>query len=201
MAIANSIGKLPPFPEVVGIEFRILPESDAYCVGSDGSVWTRYAHRKTPTRLQWKRLKCGVHTDGYVVLNVHAHGGHAQRRVHRMILDAFIGPCPEGQVCRHLNGNRTDNRLTNLAWGTSAENAMDAIRHGTMCVGSRSHYAKLSEDDVKSAFQMESSGASDADIARALSVSASTISKALNGQTWAHLKLQRTRRQKRIGAA
>ena len=51
--------------------------------------------------------------------------------VHRLVLEAFVGPCPPGQQCRHLNGIPTDNRLENLAWGTPSEDNFDRIRHGT----------------------------------------------------------------------
>ena len=38
------------------------------------------------------------------------------RSVHRLVLETFVGYRPEGMVCRHLNGNSKDNRLTNLKW-------------------------------------------------------------------------------------
>lgn len=51
--------------------------------------------------------------------------------VHRLVLEAFIGPRPAGLVVRHLNGDRNDNSLPNLTYGTPAENAQDSLRHGT----------------------------------------------------------------------
>lgn len=53
------------------------------------------------------------------------------RNVHSLVLEAFIGPAPEGMECRHLNGVPGDNRLVNLRWGTSSENNFDQVRHGT----------------------------------------------------------------------
>lgn len=52
--------------------------------------------------------------------------------LHRLVAIVFHGPCPEGMVCRHLNGNPADNRADNLRWGTHLENSMDAWRHGTL---------------------------------------------------------------------
>lgn len=54
------------------------------------------------------------------------------RFVHRLVLEAFIGPCPSGMECRHLDGNPSNNRLENLLWGTPLENANDRRRHGTV---------------------------------------------------------------------
>ena len=42
--------------------------------------------------------------------------------VHRAVLLAWVGPCPEGCEADHLNGNNTDNRLCNLQWVTKSEN-------------------------------------------------------------------------------
>lgn len=51
--------------------------------------------------------------------------------VQRLVLEAFIGPCPIGMEALHKNGNRKDNHLTNLRWGTRSENTLDSVRHGT----------------------------------------------------------------------
>ena len=62
----------------------------------------------------------------------HQRGGAARRRGRftRLVLLAFVGPCPPGQEARHLNGNSLDNRAENLAWGTKAENTEDQFAHG-----------------------------------------------------------------------
>lgn len=56
----------------------------------------------------------------------------AQRLVHRLVLEAFVGPCPDGMQCLHGDGNHSNNNLDNLKWGTPAENAVDRHTHGTM---------------------------------------------------------------------
>lgn len=79
------------------------------------------------------------------MLKTDAHGHHGYHKaemrrgdyikreyVHRMVLAAFVGPCPGGMMCRHLDGNPTNNRVENLAWGTPQENVDDAVRHGTI---------------------------------------------------------------------
>lgn len=52
------------------------------------------------------------------------------QRVHRIVMEAFVGPRPDDKQTRHLNGDPLDNRLVNLAYGTSAENMQDVVRHG-----------------------------------------------------------------------
>jgi hypothetical protein len=52
-------------------------------------------------------------------------------RVHCAVLEAFVGPCPPGKECRHLDGNGQNNKLQNLKWGTRLENVQDSIKHGT----------------------------------------------------------------------
>lgn len=68
---------------------------------------------------------------GYEQVKLYEDGTHRFRRVHHLVLEAFVGPRPAGMETRHLNGVRADNRLENLAWGTPTENAADKIRHGT----------------------------------------------------------------------
>lgn len=46
---------------------------------------------------------------------------------HHAVLLAWVGPCPEGYQCDHINGNAADNRLENLEWITPAENIRRAV--------------------------------------------------------------------------
>lgn len=50
--------------------------------------------------------------------------------VHRFVMLAFVGPLPEGLCTRHLDGNKYNNSLDNLAYGTYEENAQDELRLG-----------------------------------------------------------------------
>lgn len=61
--------------------------------------------------------------------------------VHRLVLLAFVGPCPEGCDGLHGPGGHTDNRLVNLYWGTPIQNMMDKYRDGTR--GGRLDVAKV----------------------------------------------------------
>jgi len=61
------------------------------------------------------------------------------RRVHRLVTEAFIGPLPTGMETRHLDGDPTNNALTNLRYGTHSENQLDAVAHGTHAMATRTH--------------------------------------------------------------
>lgn len=50
--------------------------------------------------------------------------------VHTLVLITFIGPRPLGKEALHQNGIGGDNRLTNLRWGTRAENNIDSAKLG-----------------------------------------------------------------------
>lgn len=57
-------------------------------------------------------------------------GGYEDHKVHILVLEAFVGPRPDGMVGRHRNDDTTNNALTNLCWGTRVENVQDAVRNG-----------------------------------------------------------------------
>lgn len=51
--------------------------------------------------------------------------------VHKLVLEAFVGPRPPGLEACHNDGDGMNNRLTNLRWDTHKANMADQFRHGT----------------------------------------------------------------------
>lgn len=76
----------------------------------------------------------------YWRLELWKDGTFKKFHVHRLVLEAFVGPRPPGKQCRHLNGDSLDNRLENLAWGTNQEDCEDRRR------GPRADYYLSAED-------------------------------------------------------
>jgi hypothetical protein len=74
-----------------------------------------------------------VHPKGYERVGLSATTGSRRKHllVHALVLSAFVGPRPPGLEIRHLDGNPRHNDLSNLAYGTTSENARDRVRHGT----------------------------------------------------------------------
>src|SRR3954469_12575087 len=69
---------------------------------------------------------------GYFTVNLSVAGRKTPEPIHRLALEAFVGPCPEGLICCHNDGNPKNNRLENLRWDTHRANSEDARRHGTL---------------------------------------------------------------------
>lgn len=77
-------------------------------------------------------LKQHVKPSGYVYVQLCQDGRRQQRLLHRVVLEAFVGPCPAGAESRHFpDPNKRNNRLANLLWGTHSENEQDKLAHGT----------------------------------------------------------------------
>ena len=57
------------------------------------------------------------------------HGESVRRKlVHRLVMAAFVGPCPEGCQVNHKNGIQHDNGLPNLEYVTPKQNMEHASR-------------------------------------------------------------------------
>jgi hypothetical protein len=105
------------------------------------------------------------------------------RHIHRLVCETFHGP-RAGMVVRHLDGDRFNNRLSNLAWGTHEENAADKIGHGTSNHGERNPQAKLTRDAVAQMRLERRSGRTFKAIAQRHGISPMTAHRAITGASW-----------------
>ncbi len=171
------------------VRYKRHPEWTRYLVGTDGSVWSRGRWNG-----RWKKLTLIVDRDGYHRVNLYDGGGGQDRYygmrqfiVHRLVLETFFGPCPEGMEARHKDGNPANNAVGNLAWGTSAQNQQDRIVHGTMPRGENHRSAKLTESDVRAIRELSVSGCGPTMLAKRFGVCVSAIHRAKTGKSWRHL--------------
>jgi len=110
-------------------------------------------------------------------------------KIHRLVLDAFIGPAPSGMVCLHINGDSLDNRIENLRWGTQKENSADSKKHGTMVppplkAGANHPLATLTAKQVKSMRKIPYKHGLWAELARKYGVLEITVMRAHRGDSY-----------------
>ena len=82
-------------------------------------------------RLKGKVRRTPLNQDGYQVVNLCIHGKCQTRYVHSLVAESFIGARPEDMEVCHSDGNKTNNHVANLRFGTSSDNELDKVRHGT----------------------------------------------------------------------
>lgn len=162
--------------------FKEIEGYPGYAIGDDGSVWSCRSG-------QWKSLR-PTKIKGYSYIGLYgcANRKMKQFRVHRLVLIAFVSKPPAGMQCRHLDGNKDNNHLDNLRWGTPKENAKDRDGHGTTAKGERQWMSKLLLSDVEAIRCDYEAGATQVELAVKYSVSQTTISGICSGRHWADSK-------------
>jgi hypothetical protein len=174
-------------------QYRDIEGFPGYRICDDGSVWGCRLPDGSLGDI-WKLMALYRRTYGarYMVLGLRAEPCGKLRilYVHRLVLEAFVGPCPQGMECLHDDGNTSNNRLSNLCWGTRIENAKDRDRHGTQRRGSSCRNAKLNEQAVLEMRRLEQTGVTHANLARLYDVSQPYVSAVCRGKRWKHVPMQ-----------
>jgi hypothetical protein len=86
---------------------------------------------------------------GYLSVALYKNGKIKRLSTHRLVLEAFMGQCPNGMECAHNDGNKQNNKLKNLRWDTPSNNHGDKLKHGTWQGGENNGSAKLTWSAVK----------------------------------------------------
>ena len=149
-----------------------------YLITDSGRVWSNRSY---------KELKPDIST-GYLRVTLYKDNKITRKSIHRLVLETFVGPCPPGMECRHLDGNPKNDKLENLRWGTKKENAADTIKHGKQICGEAHHSSKLTEQKVRRIVYRHKSGLfTYRKIAKIYGVNFATAYNIVNKKIWKHL--------------
>ena len=107
--------------------------------------------------------------------------------IHRLVLHAFVGPCPKGYEVNHINNVPSDNRLANLEYVTSSGNTLHAVKCGRWPIGSKRWNSKLNEDLFRRIRQMSAEGKSIQEIADHFGLNFTTTYHVVKRHNWKHV--------------
>ena len=158
-----------------------------YLVGDDGSI---YGLIGPSGKALAAPVKLRPHKDkkGYYHIGLRGISGRKDQKrmaVHTIVCRSFHGerPGPEYEVA-HWDGDRENNRASNLRWATRKENAADRTRHSRTVWGEATNTSRLNPDAVEAITILAKTGFPVSRISAAFRVSAQSIYKVINKQTW-----------------
>lgn len=176
------------------VEYRQVVGFPAYAVGEDGTAWSRMTvlpigcngGSRSVVSDKWKQLSHEPNNGDYPGISLSAGGGkYIKRRISRMVLEAFVGPCPPGmEACHDPDPTRQNCRISNLRWDTHKNNAADKIKHGTAQRGNRHPRSKVSWADAGCILELLASGLTKRVIGLRFGVSEALVRKIEIGDHW-----------------
>ncbi len=184
---------IPPFPIKEGVEYKHIPDHPYLAAGSDGTIIScKPGNGRGIISTRWRQLRPSLNGRGYPYVYVGRTINtkrQIRRTVHKLVLLAFVGPRPEGYECLHADGDKTNNRISNIRWGTPQENSDDKKRHGTVARGEKSGNSRLTELQVRAVKTLLAAGWRQQDVADLFGVTHVTIFHISMGRTWAWVTL------------
>lgn len=171
--------------------WKPLDEVQGYEVSADGQI-------RGVLRGQGRRfgriLSPNRSSNGYWQVRIAVLGLTKTVPIHRAVCAAFYGPCPAGNHVRHLDGDKNNNRLENLRYGTPMENSADTRRHGRTAAGEMNPKAKLTEDQVRQMRASHEKGVSAKELGARAGLCDSTVHRILNGTYWPNVSSEASNR-------
>lgn len=169
--------------------WRAVPGWPAYSVSDQGRVQGPSGKVLRPQPVHDKIKGTRTLSDRVYQMEVELRSGGKRKKVpvHKIVLEAFVGPRPPGMECCHWDNDVANNTLANLRWGTSTENGLDKRRHGTR-KGELNSMVRLTEREV---LEIRSRWGSEAiskrELGRQYGISYHTVHSIVKGRRWQHI--------------
>lgn len=150
-----------------------------YAASADGEIWSSYSG-------VWKRLRpARSRRNRHLTVSLSSPdrpGKFKSFYVHRLVIEAWLGPIPEGMVVCHRDDDAGRNHLENLYVGTQVQNAEDARRNGRLVLGEKATWTRLIDAQVRDIVVLSGQGWSQSRIADHIGCGQAHVSAILLGR-------------------
>lgn len=168
-------------------DWRAIPLFAWYEVSNHGRVRS-YNSNARPRVTTPKILKIQSLPSGHQYVCLYAETVPSKVLIHRMVLEAFVGPAPSpDHNGLHDDGDPSNNFVHNLYWGTQAVNCADTVRHGRSTRGERSVTAKVTEAQVLEIRRRVATGEKQRHLAMEFGITTGTMGDIVKRRTWGHI--------------
>lgn len=160
--------------------FKLYPKDPNYSVSEDGLVLSN------KTR---KIISPSPNKKGYPTVTL---TGKLSKTVHRIVAETYLPNLNNKPQVNHIDGDKTNNSVSNLEWATAKENMRHASLNGLINTekckensqGERNNASKLTNNNVIKIRKLIDVGIEDSIIAELYNVSKDTIRYIRCGRTW-----------------
>ena len=152
-----------------------------YFVSEDGNVFRNK-----------KQLKPSKDTAGYLGVQISKNGIVKRFMIHRMVGECYLDNVNNLPEINHEDGNKLNNRYSNLKWTTSSDNKKHAYNNGLMMApkGEKSKVSKLKNEDViyiREKYKPRDKQYNKEKLSTMFNVSQRTINDIISNKTWKHI--------------
>jgi hypothetical protein len=133
-----------------------------------------------------------IGTRGYRVVSLRLNNNPSYHLVHRLVMAAFVGKCPDGLQVNHIDGNKLNNHISNLEYVTPITNLMHALnvlnKAESQPRGEKHWKAKLTTESVREIRRLYAGGGIlQREIAQMFGITNRAISDVICRKIWRHV--------------
>jgi hypothetical protein len=165
-------------------EWRPVPNSnDKYQVSNYGRIKSFFNKGKYEQMLKTHEL------NGFKIANISINNKKPSIYIHRLVAEAWIPkPSNDHNYVMHLDGNLSNNHISNLAWMTKEQMHAHRRELKKKSTTVKISNSKLNESDVRLLKSMLQRGVSHIQIAKMFCISGMQVTRIKRGENWGHVQ-------------
>lgn len=168
-----------PSEDLENEKWKIVPSIPVLLASNLGRI------KRLETSRVYKRNKLRL---GYVQIGFSYKSKKMAKLVHRLVAEAWIGPCPKTYQVNHKDGNKLNNTIENLEYVTPSENDKHAYKTGLKnAKGSKNGRSKLTEEDVLEIRRLRKQHVSLENIAKLFDITKHHCQAIICREYWTHI--------------
>ncbi len=163
------------------VMIKLLKDFPGYAVSDSGQIYSKLSGA-------WRKYKSSANAAGYGRLTLKQGGKYIHRFTHRVVCEYFDPNWSPNLQVNHKDGNKMNNKISNLEMVTAKQNIQHALQTGLCISGEASIHAKLNYSQVVEIRNRLQQGERGCWLAKEYGICAGMVSCIKNNKNWQYSK-------------